>query len=163
MVNKEVNIKELANKYNKLGNYEKSIQIYNEILKKDINNYEILSNRSVTYFKLELYDLALYDIIKVIKIKPNIGKSWGILGGILYGKSKLEDSLISYNKANELEPLEIYTQMIELIKNQIKNKNNKNILINNLVECVVSNPNIIKKLTNIILVINQKQLKFHHY
>jgi tetratricopeptide (TPR) repeat protein len=161
-----------ANQYFKNGNYQKSINIYSEILELDKDNHEILSNRSAAYIKIKKYDLALNDIIKTIKFKPCCGKAWGRLGATLYGQNKIEKALVAYNKANELESMDIYSQMINQINEQLNNTNNtnntnnnllddsqvddfqfddsqKDNLFNNLLNSVISNPEIMEKLTNL--------------
>jgi stress-induced-phosphoprotein 1 len=155
--------KDKANQYFKDGDYEQSIKIYSEILETDENNYTVLSNRSAAYIKLAKYDLALLDAIKTTKLKPEWGKAWGRLGGALYGQDKFDESLVAYNKANELEPSEIYTQMMDQIKEQliiIKSKlideninetvgnPQMNNLFSNIFDSVISNPKIMEKLTD---------------
>ncbi len=78
-------------------------------------------------------------------------------------KKELDEALVAYNKANELEPLDIYTQMMEHINNLLKNMKSKLIdenisetidnpqmgnLFNNLFDSVISNPKIMEKLTD---------------
>jgi len=154
--------KDQANQYFKDGNYEQAVKLYSEILETDENNYKVLSNRSAAYIKLDKYDMALNDTIKTTKLKPECGKSWGRLGAALYGQDKLDDSLVAYNKANELDPSENYTIMIYQIKEQLKNINTKlidknlnetvddsqmNNLLNNLFDSVILNPKLMEKLT----------------
>ena len=154
--------KDQANQCFRDGNYEQAIKLYNEILETDENNYSILSNRSAAYIKLNKYDIALNDAINATKLKPDCGKIWGRLGASLYGLYKFDESLVAYNKANELEPLEIYTKMIEENKKQLKIMKSKIIdktfdeteynpgtsnLFNNLFDSVISNSNIMEKLS----------------
>jgi stress-induced-phosphoprotein 1 len=155
--------KDLANQHFKNGEYEQAVKLYSEILESDTENHVVLSNRSATYIKMEKYDLALEDAIKTTKLKSDCGKAWGRLGAALYGLDKMDESLVAYNKANELEPSEIYTQMIEQIKDKLKNMKNKLInenlsetignpqmgnLFSNLFDSVISNPKIMEKLTD---------------
>ena len=120
----------------------------------------ILSNRSATYIKLEKWTEALNDAVASTKLKPDWGKAWGRLGAALYGQNKLDEAFVAYNKANELEPSNIYVEMIEEIKqNIIEIKNNliSNDTIHNasmenlfstMFDSVISNPKIMEKLTN---------------
>jgi stress-induced-phosphoprotein 1 len=117
--------KDQANQYFKDCDYEQAVKLYSEILETDKNNHAVLSNRSAAYIKLDKYDLALTDAIKTTKLKPEWGKAWGRLGAALYGQDKLDESLVAYNKANELEPSEIYTQMMDQIKEQLKTMKSK--------------------------------------
>jgi stress-induced-phosphoprotein 1 len=155
--------KDLANQNFKNGDYEQAIKLYSEILEDDEFNHIILSNRSAAYIKLEQYNLALTDAVNTTKIKPDSGKAWGRLGAALYGLEKFDESLVAYNKANELEPSEIYIQMMnqikehfKIIKSKLINENNSetidnpqmNNLFGNLFDLVTSNPKIMEKLTD---------------
>ena len=151
--------KDQANQYFKYCDYEQAIKLYSEILETDENNHAVLSNRSAAYIKLYKYDLALIDAIKTTKLKPEWGKAWGRLGAALYGQDKLDESLVAYNKDNELEPSEIYTQMMDQIKEQLKTMKSKlidenlsetfgNHQMSNLFDSVISNPEIMEKLTD---------------
>lgn len=155
--------KELANNYFRDGKYDEAINLYTDLLKDDENNYIILSNRSACYIKQEKYNLGLTDAVKSTKLKSNWGKSWGRVGASLFGLKKYEEALVAYHKANELEPLDIYKEMINQIENKLKelkgellNENfgdlTKNYpvgdLVNNLFDYVISNPKIIEKLND---------------
>jgi stress-induced-phosphoprotein 1 len=111
--------KEQANNYFKEKNYEEAIKLYSEILDEDQDNYLVLSNRSASYIKLGQYSKGLSDATRCTKLKPEWGKAWGRLGGALHGQGKYNDALVAYNKANELEPSEIYQKMIVEIKDKI--------------------------------------------
>ncbi len=155
--------KDMANQYFKEGKYEDAIKLYSEILETDENNHVILSNRSATYIKLEKWDEALKDAVVSTKIKPDWGKAWGRLGAALYGQDKLDEAIVAYNKANELEPCEIYTEMITEIKEKIIEIKNKLVfddssnpmgnpamenLFSTMFDSVISNPKIMEKLTD---------------
>lgn len=120
---------ESANKYFKEQNYNEAIKIYTELLVKDEFNVSALSNRTVAYLKLNNYKDALKDAVGSTKLEPNSAKLWGRLGASLYGLAlkelsdnnlsentafvRLQEARQAYNKAEELEPLEIYTKMIK--------------------------------------------------
>ena len=155
--------KDQANQYFKDGNYNQSVQLYTEILELDEDNFAVLSNRSAAYLKLEKYDLALVDAVKTTKLKPEWGKAWGRLGAALYGLEKLDESLVAYNKANELEPSDIYAQMLVQIKAQLKEMKvvnpkaqlidenvgeNMDNLLNKLYDSMFSNSKIMEKLSD---------------
>jgi stress-induced-phosphoprotein 1 len=149
--------RELGNQYFIKGLYDNAIQIYTELLENDDNNYLLYSNRSATYIKKEQYELALKDAIKSLKIKSDYGKSWGRLGASLYGLKKYDEALMAYNKAYDIEPLEIYKNMIEEIKN---NKNSESLLGNytELLEKMINNKDVMDKLND--LNFQQKLLKY---
>ena len=138
-----------ANQSLKNGNYEQAIELYNEILEYDKNNCNILANRSLAYIKLKKYDLALIDTVNVTKVKPESGKAWGRLGAALFGLERFSESNVAYCKANELEPQDIYKEMIEQIKNKISKVTNEPVnLFSNLFDSIMTNLKITEKITD---------------
>ncbi len=153
--------KEKANEYFTEGKYDDAIIIYSELIELEPENYMVLSNRSAAYIKLERWNDALNDAVLSTKLKPDWGKAWGRLGAALYGHDKLDEALVAYNKANELEPSNIYVEMIEEIKQNIINIKNDLFLnetkiqnpsmehlFSTMFDSVISNPKIMEKLTN---------------
>lgn len=157
-----MDVKEQAKKYFTKGDYIKALKIYNKLLASNNNDYIILANRSVIYIKIGEYQLALNDLINSIKIKSDWGKTWGRLGAALYGLDELNESLLVYNKANDLDNKEIYVKMINKISNELKVKNKQvnntmgdlmndekfGQLFNNLINTVTKNKNLMDKFTN---------------
>lgn len=157
-----MDVKEQAKKYFAKGDYIKALKIYNKLLASNNNDYIILANRSVIYIKIGEYQLALNDLINSIKIKSDWGKTWGRLGAALYGLDELNESLLAYNKANDLDNKEIYVKMINKISNELKVKNKQvnntmgdlmndekfGQLFNNLINTVTKNKNLMDKFTN---------------
>jgi stress-induced-phosphoprotein 1 len=154
-------LKEKANEFYTEGKYNESVNIYSQLLEWEPENYMVLSNRSAAYIKLEKWNEALNDAVMSTKLKPDWGKAWGRLGAALYGQDKLDEALVAYNKANELEPSNIYVEMIEEIKNNIISIKNNVILkdsnfqdpsmgnlFSTMFDSVISNPKIMEKLTN---------------
>ena len=154
-------LKEKANEFYCEGKYYDAVNIYSQLLEWEPENYMVLSNRSAAYIKLEKWNDALKDAVMSTKLKPDWGKAWGRLGAALYGQNKLDEALVAYNKANELEPSDIYVEMIVEIKQNIINiKNNlfskeSNLqnpsmenLFSTMFDSVISNPKIMEKLTN---------------
>ncbi len=154
-----------ANKYFEEANYEQAIKLYTEILETDPNNPNILCNRSAAYIKLGNYNLAVIDAVKTTGLKPDWGKAWGRLGGALYGQERFDEALVAYNKANELEPLPIYVQMINQINQQLNIDDNISVppkisylmdlfndsfndSSNNSVKSFMSNPKLIEKIND---------------
>lgn len=165
-------IKEQANQYFTDGKYEEAIKLYTQILESNVNdndndnydnnNHIILSNRSATYVNMKEYNKALADGVACTKLKPEWSKAWCRVGAALYGLDKLDEALVAYNKAYELEPLDTYKKMIDEIKvslTKIKNElfnddmpkelnNNPNLenMFGSMFETVISNPSIMEKL-----------------
>ena len=154
-------LKDKANEYYTEGKYNEAVNIYSQLLEWEPENYMVLSNRSAAYIKLEKWNEALNDAVTSTKLKPDWGKAWGRLGAALYGQDKLDEALVAYNKANELEPSNIYVEMIDEIKQNIINIKNKLFLnesktqnpsmenlFSTMFDSVISNPKIMEKLTN---------------
>mgnify|MGYP000002747591 FL=1 len=154
-------LKEKANEFYCEGKYYDAVNIYSQLLEWEPENYMVLSNRSAAYIKLEKWNEALNDAVTSTKLKPDWGKAWGRLGAALYGQDKLDEALVAYNKANELEPSNIYVEMIDEIKQNIINIKNKLFLnesktqnpsmenlFSTMFDSVISNPKIMEKLTN---------------
>jgi tetratricopeptide (TPR) repeat protein len=154
-------LKEKANEFYCEGKYNDAVNIYSQLLEWEPENYMVLSNRSAAYIKLEKWNEALNDAVTSTKLKPDWGKAWGRLGAALYGQDKLDEALVAYNKANELEPSNIYVEMIDEIKQNIINIKNKLFLnesktqnpsmenlFSTMFDSVISNPKIMEKLTN---------------
>ncbi len=160
-------IKDLANQYFTEGKYSEAIKLYTQLLEADESNsndtnHVILSNRSATYVNMKEYSKALEDGVACTKLKPTWSKAWCRVGAALFGLNKLDEALVAYNKAYELEPLDSYKKMIDEIKHsltQIKDElftnemskelgNNPNLenMFGSMFDSVLSNPTIMEKL-----------------
>jgi tetratricopeptide (TPR) repeat protein len=144
--------REEITKYLKLNNYKKALELVNELLKQEPNDFSTLSNRVLIYLKMREYELSLKDSIILTKQNPNNGKMWGRLGASLYGLDRHEDAILAYHKANELEPKEIYENMInkinKLMTNQESNKNKMNDMYEQLYKTVTSNKTLMEKMND---------------
>ena len=128
---------ETANNYFKQGQYEDAIKIYTTLLEQDGDDCKILSNRCLSYIKLGDYKLSLTDAISVVRLQPESAKGWGRLGASLYGVNRFEEAITAYSKAYELEPLEMYSEMVQEINTKIikvKKTVLKNSLLNKMKE-----------------------------
>ncbi len=160
-------MKDIANQYFNEGKYDEAIKIYTQLLESDESNsndtnHVILSNRSATYVNMKEYSKALEDGVACTKLKPSWSKAWCRVGAALYGLNKLDESLVAYNKAYEIEPLDSYKKMIdeikksltqikdELFSNEMSNNigNNPNLenMFGSMFDSVLSNPTIMEKL-----------------
>ncbi len=61
----------LSISYQLKGEYEKSIQLLENALKKSKNNFNFLNNLGLSYYKKKDYDKAEKYFLKVLEIKPN--------------------------------------------------------------------------------------------
>lgn len=116
---------ETANNLYKEEKYEEAIKLYSELLENDNDNIQLLSNRSAANIKLSNFKEALKDAVKCTKLNSTLHKSWGRLGGALYGMGNYKESQTAYSKAYELEKLEIYKDMLDTICDKLKDVPNK--------------------------------------
>jgi tetratricopeptide (TPR) repeat protein len=145
----ETDTKDNANKLLSDGKYNEAITIYTRLLKNDSNNYIILSNRSVAYFKLEEYKKAMDDCIKTTRLSPDWAKGWGRLGATLYKLKKSEKATVAYEKAYNLEKdankQSIYKNMLNHINKCDDNMDN---MLESMFDSIISNPSIMDKIIN---------------
>ena len=161
---------ENANNFYKEGKYEESIKLYSELLENDSDNIQLLSNRSAANIKLSKFKKALKDAVKCTKLNSSLSKSWGRLGGALYGMGNYKESHTAYTKAYELEKLDIYKDMLNSINEKLKRKPINNMpfdkmpfenmpfenmpfnkmldgnIVNTMLDNVMTNPNIMNKI-----------------
>lgn len=142
-----MNKKSLADNYFKCTKYVESLDIYNEILIDDANNFNILLNRSLVHLKLKKYNNALLDAINCIKHNTSWAKAWGRLGNTLHAQNNYKDAIKAYQKSYDLEPNPNYIKMI----NKLKNKNLsslQNNLLTSLFATTLNDTELLKKLIN---------------
>ena len=142
---------EAIQKYNN-GKYKEAALIFSDILKSEMNTIDssiLLCNRAACYIKMENYEDSLKDMIETVRLKPDWGKAWGRLGASLYGLGRFDKAITAYKKANELEPLPIYDNMILCIENIVSIKNNgfgQVSISDNIIKEMLSNDKLISKL-----------------
>ena len=137
----------MANYLVNFGDYKEAIKIYTTLLQ-DNEDYILYSNRSVAYFKLKQYELALKDAVKSTKLNYEYSKSWGRLGACLYCLKRFDKAKVAYERAYELEQNIIYKNMINMI-NIINNKDNKeDDMLGNMIESLMNNSNIMEKISD---------------
>ena len=162
---------ETANNLYKEEKYEEAIKLYSELLENDNDNIQLLSNRSAANIKLSNFKEALKDAVKCTKLNSTLHKSWGRLGGALYGMGNYKESQTAYSKAYELEKLEIYKDMLDTICDKLKDVPNKipsvkmpfdkmsfdkmpfdkmldSNIVNTMLDNVMSDPDIMNKISN---------------
>lgn len=67
-------LKEEGNKCLKEGKYHEAMLHYTHAIKLDPSEYQLYSNRSLTFLKLQQYYYAHQDAKEVIKLNPNWAK-----------------------------------------------------------------------------------------
>ena len=140
----------LANDNFNNKNYLEAIKLYTKLIDDNPNDFRYYTNRSLAYFKLENYNNCLKDCIKTIRLNSLYGKGWGRLAATLYKLNKFNESLTAYNKAQELEPNDIYIHMIVNIQTKIKMNNfySNPELLSDLFSITMKNFSTVTKLMN---------------
>lgn len=74
IMSKALNIKKRGNKLFEIGSYNKAIEEYSKIFKKNLKKekifMDILCNRSLAYLKIKEYHKSIKDSFEVLKINP---------------------------------------------------------------------------------------------
>lgn len=90
--------------FEKIGEFKKSLDICNEILKKDNQNTGALFRKAYTLGTCGKIDESLKFFNKLLKLKPEDSTVFCNIGWILCENGKFEKSLYYLNKALELDP-----------------------------------------------------------
>lgn len=87
-----------------IGEYEKSILDFNQVVNLDNNNFEAYSNRGFAYYNLNEYDKAISDYNEALKIKPDDFLTYNNRGMVYNRKGEHDKAIEDYNKAIEINP-----------------------------------------------------------
>ncbi|XP_067121382.1 stress-induced-phosphoprotein 1-like [Centruroides vittatus] len=96
-------LKEKGNESLKKGNYAEAMIHYTHALKLDPSNYQLYSNRSLAFLKLQQYYYALEDAKQTISYKPDWAKGYFRKGEVEFQTEHYSDAIESYRKALQLE------------------------------------------------------------
>ncbi|XP_023242274.1 hsp70-Hsp90 organizing protein 3-like [Centruroides sculpturatus] len=96
-------LKEKGNESLKKGNYAEAMIHYTHALKLDPSNYQLYSNRSLAFLKLQQYYYALEDAKQTIIYKPDWAKGYFRKGEVEFQTEHYSDAIESYRKALQLE------------------------------------------------------------
>ncbi len=100
-----------ADKFRRLENYKKAIQIYSEIIEKDNfkSKWKILYSRGISYERINQWSKAEKDLQEALRLQPEDAY---ILNYLAYSwldrKKNIEKALILLEKAVQIEPTDAY-------------------------------------------------------
>lgn len=99
------------------GKFQEAEKIYNNLLEKYPDNYDILNLLGVLSFQTKKYTEAIKYITKAIEIKP-AAVSYNNLGHSLTAIKDLDKAICAYQKALELNPdsIETYFSLIRIFQ-----------------------------------------------
>ena len=107
----------LANCYNFIEEYEKSIFWYSKFISLEPKIPEVFNNRGYVYKKIKDFEKALSDFNKAIELKPDYADTFNNLGNLYYENKNYDLALLNLKKAIDINPyfpeaynnLEMYT------------------------------------------------------
>ena len=76
-----------------LGQDQQALDAFNEVLSLDPNSAVSFANRGILEDRMELYDLAIEDYAKAIKMDPQLGKGLDWFTRFLQNRKKEEQTL----------------------------------------------------------------------
>jgi len=83
------------------ANYRDAVVYYTRALRYTPKNERLLSNRSAAHFKLNKFQLALDDAVKVEEFEPNWPKAYYRKGQALLGLKKFDDAILAFYEGKE--------------------------------------------------------------
>jgi stress-induced-phosphoprotein 1 len=96
--------KEKGNQYFKEQNYEKAIEFYSKAIEAEPSNHIFYSNRSLTYFKMNMFVESLKDADMSIEYNSSWAKGFQRKGAAEGKMGKLWQAFISYSIGNIHDP-----------------------------------------------------------
>ncbi|MGE5258062.1 MAG: tetratricopeptide repeat protein [Hyphomicrobiales bacterium] len=86
------------------NNYEKSLELLNQILEKDPNHRLALITRGTAHLKLNLADSAFSDFSRAISVDPSYPRAFHMRGVAHDILGNDDEALADFSKAIELDP-----------------------------------------------------------
>ncbi len=100
----DINYFKAALLHHSKGNWNKALEIYQHILRKDPDNYAVLQNYGPLLAQLREYKLANNIFKKCLKIKPNDSLLIYNYGKFFHDQKIYEKAIEYYNKSFEINP-----------------------------------------------------------
>lgn len=95
-------LKSKANEELNNDRFQKSVDLYSKAIELDSSNAILYSNRSLAYFKLESYGLAIQDATRAIEIDPNYAKAYYRRASAFAAMFKPKDALNDFKHLAKL-------------------------------------------------------------
>ena len=94
--------KERGNAFIQQGKYQDALKCYTSGLELDPSNHALLSNRSLTFYRLDKFKEALDDAEKCIEISPNFGRGYLRKATALNSLECYSDAILSAEQGYKL-------------------------------------------------------------
>jgi tetratricopeptide (TPR) repeat protein len=120
-IEKKKNIEDylkLAVQYRKGGSYEKSIQIYSELLEEWPKNEAAIYGRGESYMKAGAYEKSKEDLLEVVESRKYKKDASRLLGNMLYRDDLTRSEAIKYWNIAEAAGCEISSKRLMAIKSK---------------------------------------------
>jgi predicted O-linked N-acetylglucosamine transferase (SPINDLY family) len=85
-------------------NYDRSLQLYDELIKITPDSAEAYNNRGIVLKDLGRLEEALASYDKALSLKPDYAEAYKTRGAVLRDLKRLDEALASYEKALSLNP-----------------------------------------------------------
>ncbi|XP_064474506.1 uncharacterized protein LOC135388705 [Ornithodoros turicata] len=95
-------LKQQGNDCMKAEKYAEAIFHYTHAIKRDPNNSQLYSNRSLAFLKMDQFYLAYVDANETIRLNPKWAKGWYRKAEVEYHTQHFEDAIESFRKALQL-------------------------------------------------------------
>ncbi len=94
-----------ANIFLKLKNFSNALKYYDKVLSLKNDYVAAYQGKAIVYKKIEQFNEAINEWQKVIELTPANDHAYIQKGDLLFDKNKLQDALICYEKAYQINPL----------------------------------------------------------
>jgi len=152
---------EILNKalaFHKSGRLEDAKKIYENLLTKNPNNFEITNLLGVVFLQLKKYDEAIFLIKKAININPNHHALYNNLGVSYKEIEKYSEAIDSFKKAIKINPN--YSEAYNNLGIVLKKNHQYEEAYNNYRESIKLNPTYTEAYNNLgLLYLEIKDLK----
>lgn len=106
-VERETNLRKLAQNKMRQGDYSEAIAIITCLLARHPDNANDYNNRGFIYYQSGELDAALADYNKAIQINPDLAAAYNNRANYYAAKKQLMKAIVDYDRAIDLNPLHV--------------------------------------------------------
>ncbi|CAM1311548.1 Uncharacterised protein g5732 [Pycnogonum litorale] len=111
-------LRETGNTCIKNGNFAEAILHYSHAIKLDPKQYQLYSNRSHAFLKMNQFYFAHQDALQTIRLKPDWAKGYFRAGESEFYAQQYEKAIESYRKSMQLEANQVVMEKILAARNE---------------------------------------------
>lgn len=94
--------------FNDTNDNNKALEVYDQIIKKNINCYLVYSNKGFVLKALGRYDEAIVAFQTALKLNPDDFISYNNLGGVYYQMGQFCNAVDNFSKALQIQPNNVF-------------------------------------------------------